>query len=126
MCSYVLLHHVMGEASGKEGVWSYVKGGMGALSGAIAQAAVQRGAELQTNATVSEIMYEELPLGRVGSPTHKATGVRMEDGTELLADTVISNSTPYVVVARPATCTPHSLLWWRVVGITRSWSFYLA
>ena len=87
---------------------------------------VQRGAELQTNATVSEIMYEELPLGRVGSPTHKATGVRMEDGTELLADTVISNSTPYVVVARPATCTPHSLLWWRVVGITRSWSCYLA
>ena len=31
----------MGEAAGKEGVWSYVKGGMGALSSAIAASAVQ-------------------------------------------------------------------------------------
>lgn len=28
--AYVLLHHVMGEAAGKKGVWAYVQGGMGA------------------------------------------------------------------------------------------------
>jgi phytoene dehydrogenase-like protein len=27
--AYVLLHHVMGEAAGKKGVWAYVEGGMG-------------------------------------------------------------------------------------------------
>ena len=26
--AYVLLHHVMGEAAGKKGVWAYVEGGM--------------------------------------------------------------------------------------------------
>ena len=30
--AYVLLHHVMGEAAGKKGVWAYVQGGMGAGS----------------------------------------------------------------------------------------------
>jgi len=37
--AYVLLHHVMGEAAGKKGVWAYVEGGMGALSEAIAASA---------------------------------------------------------------------------------------
>ena len=30
--AYVLLHHVMGESEGLKGVWSYAKGGMGAIS----------------------------------------------------------------------------------------------
>ena len=30
--SYVLLHHCMGEAAGKKGVWSYMRGGMGTIS----------------------------------------------------------------------------------------------
>lgn len=34
--AYVLLHHVMGEAAGKKGVWAYVQGGMGAVSESIA------------------------------------------------------------------------------------------
>ncbi|KAK3255004.1 hypothetical protein CYMTET_35801, partial [Cymbomonas tetramitiformis] len=37
--AYVLLHHVMGEAAGKKGVWAYVEGGMGSISNAIAQSA---------------------------------------------------------------------------------------
>ena len=37
--AYVLFHHVMGETNGKRGVWSYVKGGMGGLTQAIANAA---------------------------------------------------------------------------------------
>ncbi len=50
--AYVLLHHVMGEAAGRKGVWAYVRGGMGAVSNAIAQAAQAAKAEIITNATV--------------------------------------------------------------------------
>jgi len=66
--AYVLLHHVMGEAAGKQGVWAYVEGGMGAVSTAIAAAAQEAGAELLTDATVRRILHTE---GRV-------TGVTME------------------------------------------------
>ena len=41
--AYVLFHHVMGETNGARGIWSYVRGGMGALSGAIAEAARDMG-----------------------------------------------------------------------------------
>lgn len=45
---YVLLHHVMGSLEGMQGAWSYVQGGMGALSDAIASSATTRGASIFT------------------------------------------------------------------------------
>jgi phytoene dehydrogenase-like protein len=69
--AYVLLHHVMGEAAGRKGVWAYVEGGMGAVSRSIATAAQGFGAELVTNASVRRLLHE---AGR-------AVGVEMEDGT---------------------------------------------
>lgn len=51
LCSalrYVLLHHVMGSLEGMQGAWSYVQGGMGALSDAIASSATARGASIFT------------------------------------------------------------------------------
>jgi hypothetical protein len=50
--AYVLLHHVMGEAAGRKGVWAYVRGGMGAVSNSIAAVAKESGAEIAVNATV--------------------------------------------------------------------------
>ena len=50
--AYVLLHHVMG------GAWYSVRGGMGALSSALAGAAREAGAELVTSAPVSRILIE--------------------------------------------------------------------
>lgn len=82
--AYVLLHHVMGEAAGKKGVWAYVQGGMGAVSNSIAAAARQHGAELVTNATVDRILYEG----------NHVRGVQMEDGSELHADIVLAGCTP--------------------------------
>lgn len=90
--AYVLLHHVMGEAAGRKGVWSYVQGGMGAVSNAIAACAREHGAEIATNATVKRILYTH-PLGE-----HKAArvrGVELADGSVIEADTVLSNATPY-------------------------------
>jgi phytoene dehydrogenase-like protein len=85
--AYVLLHHVMGEAAGKKGVWAYVEGGMGAISNAIASSARQHGAEIVTNATVKKILYDE---------NHKCVrGVQMQDGSEIHSDIVLAGCTPY-------------------------------
>lgn len=78
--AYVLFHHVMGECDGVRGVWGYVRGGMGALSNAIASAAKERGAEIKVNAPVSRILVKD----------GCAYGVALADGNEHLADKVIS------------------------------------
>ena len=49
------------------------------------------GAEIVTNATVTKILTES----RAGSSENKVVGVRMQDGSELRASTVISATTPY-------------------------------
>src|SRR5205085_8972644 len=78
--AYVLFHHVMGECDGARGVWGYVRGGMGALSNAIAAAAQERGAEIKVNAPISRILVKD---GRV-------TGVVLSDGSEYRAPVVVS------------------------------------
>jgi len=78
--AYVLFHHVMGECDGVRGVWGYVRGGMGALSNAIASAAKEHGAEIKVNAPVSRI------LTRDGS----AKGIVLENGEEYSSNTVVS------------------------------------
>ena len=56
--AYVLFHHVMGETNGARGVWSYVKGGMGGLTQALAKAAADLGVEIRTEAEVARILVE--------------------------------------------------------------------
>src|SRR4051812_30549369 len=77
--AYVLFHHVMGECDGVRGVWGYVRGGMGALSEAIAAAAKERGAEIKVNACVSRILVQD---GR-------AIGLVLADGSEYKADRIL-------------------------------------
>jgi len=89
--AYVLLHHVMGEAAGQKGVWCYVKGGMGAVSQAIAQAAVRHGAEIATHATVRGIEVE----GTSGGTQGRVKGVRMADGSLLSSEVVLAGASPY-------------------------------
>ncbi|EEQ98544.1 phytoene dehydrogenase, putative, partial [Perkinsus marinus ATCC 50983] len=84
--AYVLLHHVMGNVNGRQGVWAYVEGGMGRISSAIAERAMQAGAVIMTDAQVKRITHD-------GS---RATGVEMIDGTQLRAKMcVVSNATPW-------------------------------
>lgn len=78
--AYVLFHHVMGETNGKRGVWSYVRGGMGGLTQALARAAQDLGVEIRTEAEVAKILTKN---GR-------ATGVVLANGDEFLAKTVAS------------------------------------
>lgn len=78
--AYVLFHHVMGETNGKRGVWSYVRGGMGGLTQALASAARDLGVEIRTQAEVAKILTRD---GRV-------SGVALADGSEYEAKKVAS------------------------------------
>jgi phytoene dehydrogenase-like protein len=62
----------------------FVRGGPGALTRAMADAAIQAGAEIRTNASVA----------RVGIRDGRATGVVLDDGTEIAARAVVSNADP--------------------------------
>src|SRR5467141_4018774 len=54
--AYILLHHVMGSVGGKRGLWGFVRGGMGAVTGDMADSARSRGATLRVNAAVERIL----------------------------------------------------------------------
>ena len=76
----IKLMHYQGDLEGQGPVWGYVKGGMGMISFAIADAAAEAGAHLATGVPVSEILPGE--------------GVRLEDGTLIEADTILCNADP--------------------------------
>ena len=78
--AYVLFHHVMGQSNGVRGVWSYVRGGMGRISDALAAAACEHGAEIRLNSEVAKIIVRD---GR-------ARGVALADGTEISSAIVVS------------------------------------
>jgi phytoene dehydrogenase-like protein len=82
--AYVLLHHRIGEAAGPHGAWGFVRGGMGALSEAIAASARASGAEIRTDAEVVE----------VGVQAGRARGVVLSDGTRIGARAVLSGVHP--------------------------------
>jgi len=82
--AYILMHHCMGGVAGKRGLWGFVRGGMGAVSEAIAASARADGAEIRVNAVVKKILVRE---GR-------AHGVVLENGDQLLAPIVASNLDP--------------------------------
>ena len=79
--SYILLHHVMGDVDGSIGAWGLARGGMGAISNAIAGALAEHGGEIRTNAGVQQVLVEN----------RKAVGVALENGDEIRARIVVSN-----------------------------------
>ena len=52
--AYVLLHHYMGEIDGAFRSWGLSRGGTGAISNAIADAAREAGVEIRTETAVSQ------------------------------------------------------------------------
>jgi phytoene dehydrogenase-like protein len=82
--AYVLLHHVMGKVDGHRGLWGFVRGGMGAVSEAIAGAARAAGATIRTEAPVERVLVQN---GR-------ALGVVLAGGEEIRARAVISSADP--------------------------------
>jgi phytoene dehydrogenase-like protein len=80
----IKLMHYQGDLEGQGPVWGYVKGGMGMVSFAIADAAREAGAQLACGVPVAQIVPGE--------------GVRMEDGTLIRARSVVCNADPKVLL----------------------------
>jgi phytoene dehydrogenase-like protein len=100
--AYVMLHHAFGEVNGRKGVWGHAIGGMGAITQAMAGAARAHGAEIETEAAVSEVIVEG---GR-------ATGISLADGRTIRAKAVVSNLNPKLLYTRlvPAGALPANFL----------------
>ena len=81
---YVMWHHMFGEVNGEQGMWGYVRGGMGRISFAMAASAEAHGAVIRTNTPVAKILVH----------TGRAEGVRLENGEELRANAVFANTDP--------------------------------
>jgi phytoene dehydrogenase-like protein len=79
--AYVLLHHYMGSIDGAVGAWGFARGGMGAVTQALAASFAASGGTLRSSAPVDEILV------RGG----RAAGVRLAGGEEIKAGVVVSN-----------------------------------
>jgi phytoene dehydrogenase-like protein len=82
--AYVLLHHYMGEIDGAFRSWGFARGGTGAISNAIADAAREAGAEIRTEAGIAQIIVK----------AGKARGVVLANGDEIQSDIVSSSVDP--------------------------------
>ena len=69
----LLFHLLSGGDHDVQGFYGHVIGGMGAITGAMAEAAKGFGAEIRTDA----------PVARIDARGGRATGVTLEDGTEI-------------------------------------------
>ncbi len=83
--TYVKYHHILGQIGGHQGAWGYVRGGMGAVSQAIASSAREAGAEILTDAEVAEIEIRD----------GAARGVHLIDGRHFGADVILSGADPH-------------------------------
>jgi phytoene dehydrogenase-like protein len=84
--AYVLLHHYMGEIDGAFRSWGFSRGGTGAISNAIADAAREAGVEIRTKA----------PVGKIVVKNGRAAGVVLQSGEELSASAVSSSVDPHL------------------------------
>jgi len=79
--AYVLLHHMMGDVDGNIGAWGFARGGMGAITRALAQSLAAAGGEIRAGQGVEKILVQG---GR-------ATGVVLANGDVLRGRRVVSN-----------------------------------
>ena len=80
----VWLFHKLGETDGLQGEWGFHKGGNGGFTQVLAKSLQAFGGEIRTDAEVETVIYRD----------GVASGVRLADGTEFLADTVVSALDP--------------------------------
>jgi phytoene dehydrogenase-like protein len=88
--AYVMLHHAFGEVNGKKGVWGHAIGGMGAITQAMARAALGHGAEIDLDGGVREVLVER----------DRAVGVILENDKTIRAKYVASSVNPKLLYTR--------------------------
>ncbi|HZO05831.1 MAG TPA: NAD(P)/FAD-dependent oxidoreductase, partial [Solirubrobacterales bacterium] len=83
--AYILLHdHASEDAGGGARSWGFVRGGIGRVTEAMADAAREAGAEIRTEAEVERVLVAG----------DRAVGLELADGSELRAARVLSNADP--------------------------------
>jgi phytoene dehydrogenase-like protein len=79
--AYVLLHHYMGDIDDTVGAWGFARGGMGAVTTALAASLQASGGRIRTSASVEQILV------RGG----RGVGVALGDGEVIHAKQILSN-----------------------------------
>ena len=79
--AYVLLHHYMGDIDNTVGAWGFARGGMGAITAALAASFQASSGSIRRDADVREILVRN---GRT-------VGVALADGEEIHSPVVLSN-----------------------------------
>ena len=82
--AYVLLHHFFGEIDGEKGAWGHAKGGMGSITQAMAKSAEAFGADIETGASVKQVIVEN----------GVARGVELDDGRKIYGKAIAANTNP--------------------------------
>jgi phytoene dehydrogenase-like protein len=106
--AFVAFFHELGEATepgGRDGVWGFARGGMGAVTGALRASAEAAGARVRTESPVARVLRDD----RTGA----AAGVVLDDGAELAARVVLSNADPVRTAALAGEPPPRG---WRQAG----------
>jgi phytoene dehydrogenase-like protein len=93
--AYVLLHHVFGEVNGVKGAWGHAIGGMGAITQAMAKAAIAAGVEIRLGEGVREVIVE-----RTGSEPGRAVGVVTGKSDLVHARAIVANVNPKLLYER--------------------------
>jgi phytoene dehydrogenase-like protein len=79
--AYVLLHHYMGSIDGTVGAWGFARGGMGAITQALAASLAASGGAIRC----------EAPVDRILTRHGRAVGVVLQGGEEIAAKLIVSN-----------------------------------
>jgi phytoene dehydrogenase-like protein len=82
--AFMMLYHLLGEANGGFKSSSFVRGGIGELSRALAIAAEENGAEIRMDTEVARILIQD----------DQAAGVVLKNGEEISGRLVVSNADP--------------------------------
>jgi phytoene dehydrogenase-like protein len=95
--AYVMLHHHIGETEGLSGGWGFPRGGMGAVTGALARAARMFGAQIRTDAEVVQIRTRD---GRVAGVTLAGKGGGEAGRESINAPVVVTTAHPQISFLR--------------------------
>jgi len=100
---YIMLYLRMGRGDHMQQQWPLVRGGMGALTQALAQAAQKNGVEIRTGVEVTKIVVQD----------GTARGVVLADGEEIQAPVIVSNADAkrtFLKLVDPYHLDPHFVL----------------
>ncbi|MGE5339482.1 MAG: phytoene desaturase family protein [Gemmatimonadota bacterium] len=88
--AFLLLHFALGEVNGRPGRWGHAIGGMGRITGLMADEAQARGVQIDLDVPVERVLVER----------GHAAGVMIEGGTEIRARAVAANVNPKLLYQR--------------------------